>query len=270
MDHERLVRLAAGGHVGAFVELTRRFRHFAFGSALALIHDFQQAEDVVQEAFLAAWIALPRLSDAAAFPGWLRGIVRHHAFRTLRRRQLDLVPLEAAEDVASDSRPADDRLDQKQQSAAALAALAALPVRPREPATLFYIHECSHQDIANFLDISATTVNNRLHTARAKLEERMLTMVSEAFQAYGLPDDFANRIGRLVATRGDVIEALFDPHSLPDLLTELAVSDEKNQRAITVQVIQRPGGGMVRGIIASPMDDVPRGATVLNSLLSMR
>ena len=218
------------------------------------------------EAFLSAWSALPALSDPAAFPGWLRGIVRHHAFRTLRRRQLDLVPLEAAEDVASDSRPADDRLDQKQQSAAALAALVALPVRPREPATLFYIHECSHQDVANFLGISTTTVNNRLHAARAKLKERMLTMVSQTFQKHGLPDDFANRIGRLVATRGDVIEALFDPHSLPDLLTELAVSDEKNQRAITVQVIQRPGGGIVRGSIASPMDDVPRGATVLNSL----
>jgi len=91
-------------------------------------------------------------------------------------------------------------------------------------------------------------------------------MVSETFQAHSLPDDFANRIGRLVATRGDVIEALFDPHSLPDLLTELAVSDEKNQRAITVQVVQRPGGGIVRGIIASPMDDISRGATVLNSL----
>ena len=266
MDLEQLVQRALEGDLSAFVALTRRFQHLAFGAALALLGDFHQAEDAVQEAFLSAWSALPALSDPAAFPGWLRGIVRHHAFRTLRRRHLDIVPLEAAEDVPSNARLADDQLDHKQHSAAALAALAALPAGLREPATLFYIHECSHQDIANFLGISATTVNNRLHAARAKLKERMLTMVSETFQAHGLPDDFASRIGRLVATRGEVIEALFDPHSLPDLLTELAVSDEKNQRAITLQVIQRPGGGIVRGIIASPMDDVPRGATVLNSL----
>jgi RNA polymerase sigma-70 factor (ECF subfamily) len=266
MDREQLVQRAVEGDLNAFVALTRRFQHLAFGTALALLGDFHQAEDAIQEAFLSAWSALPALSDPEAFAGWLRGIVRHHAFRTLRRRHLDLVPLEAAEDVASDSSLADDQLDQKQQSAAALAALAALPVRLREPATLFYIHECSHQDIANFLGISATTVNNRLHAARAELKERMLTMVSETFQEHGLPDDFANRIGRLVVTRGDVVEALFDPHSLPDLLTELAISDEKNQRAVTVQVIQRPGRGIVRGIIASPMDGVPRGATVLNSL----
>src|SRR5258708_26410500 len=94
----------------------------------------------------------------------------------------------------------------------------------------------------------------------------MLPMVTETLHAHGLPDDFANRIGRLVESRGNVVEALFDPHSLPDLLTELAVSDESNRRAVAVQVIQRPGGGIVRGITVSPIDTVPRGATVLNSL----
>src|SRR5215469_5229028 len=105
MDLEQLVQRALKGDLTAFVALTRRFQHLAFGTALALLGDFHQAEDAVQEAFLSAWSALPALSDPAAFPGWLRGIVRHHAFRTLRRRHLDLVPLEAAEDVASDSRP---------------------------------------------------------------------------------------------------------------------------------------------------------------------
>jgi hypothetical protein len=53
MDHELLVRKAQNGDVDAFVELTQRFQHFAFGSALAQVHDFQQAEDIVQEAFVA-------------------------------------------------------------------------------------------------------------------------------------------------------------------------------------------------------------------------
>ena len=73
MDAEQLVRRAQEGDVESFVALTQRFQHFAFGSALALLGDFQQAEDTVQEAFLAAWSGLPSLSDAAAFPGWLRG-----------------------------------------------------------------------------------------------------------------------------------------------------------------------------------------------------
>jgi RNA polymerase sigma factor (sigma-70 family) len=265
MDHEPLVRRAARGDVGAFVELTRRFQHFAFGSALAMVRDFQQAEDVVQEAFVAAWTALPTLAEPAAFPGWLRGIVRHHAFRVLRRKQLHAVPLAEAENVPSDDPPADHILEQRRQAAAALAAISELPDALREPAALFFIHECSHQDIAAFLGLSAVTVNNRLHAARSHLKQRMLTMVTNTLHSQGLPDDFANRIGRLIETRGDMVEALFDPASLPDLMTELAVSDEARKRSITIQVMQRSGGGIVRGVANAPIEPLPRGATVLSS-----
>jgi hypothetical protein len=143
-------------------------------------------------------------------------------------------------------------LEQRRQSAMALAAMARLPDRLREPAMLFFIHECSHQDIAVFLGLSVATVNNRLHAARSKLKVRMLAMVNETFHAHALPDDFANRIGRLVEARGAVVEALFDPDAPPDVLTELALSDEAKRRAVAVQVIQPPNGGLVRGIALSP------------------
>jgi len=265
MDLEPLVRAAQGGNVKAFVELTRRFQHFAFGSALTLVRDFQRAEDVVQEAFVAAWASLPGLTDPAAFPGWLRGIVRHQAFRVLRRRHLESLPLAAADDVPSDEPAPDHRLDQRQQATAALAAMADLPAGQREVASLFFVHECSHQDIATFLGLSVTTVNNRLHAARTHLKRRMLTMVKATLGSHALPDDFANRIGRLVAARGSVVEALFNPDSLPDLMAELAVSDEANRRGITVQVVQRLGGGIVRGVAVAPVDVLPRGATVLDA-----
>ena len=121
MDHELLVRKAQKGDVDAFVELTRRFQHFAFGSALAQVRDFQQAEDIVQEAFLAAWSGLTTLAEPSAFPGWLRGIVRHHAFRVLRRKQLHTVPLTEGEDAPSDDPSAERILEQRRQASAALA-----------------------------------------------------------------------------------------------------------------------------------------------------
>jgi RNA polymerase sigma factor (sigma-70 family) len=265
MDHEQLVRKAQGGEVAAFVDLTRRFQHFAFGSALSLVRDFQQAEDVVQEAFVAAWKALPTLAEPAAFPGWLRGIVRHHAFRVLRRKQLHAVPLTEAEELPSDEAPADYILEQRRQAAAALAAISELPDTLREPAALFFIHECSHQDIAAFLGLSAATVNNRLHAARSHLKQRMLTMVTNNLHTRALPDDFANRIGRLIDTKGDIVEALFDPAALPDLMTEMAVSDEARKRSVTIQVMQHSGGGIVRGVASAPIEPLPRGATVLSS-----
>lgn len=50
MDLEELVGRARGGDLEAFAEVTRRFQQMAFGYALALLRDLQQAEDVVQEA----------------------------------------------------------------------------------------------------------------------------------------------------------------------------------------------------------------------------
>ena len=166
MELEALINRARGGDVKAFVELTRRFQHAAYGSALTLVRDFQAAEDVVQEAFLAAWSELPSLAESAAFPGWLRGIVRHQAFRVLRRRQPDGVPLADAEAVPSEAPGADHVVQYRDEAANALAAIAELPHALREVATLFFVHECSHQDIATFLGLSVPTVNNRLHAAR--------------------------------------------------------------------------------------------------------
>ena len=265
MDHADLVRRATTGDVKAFVELTRRFQHVAFGSALALVGDFQKAEDVVQDAFLAAWSALPKLADPAAFPGWLRTIVRHHAFRILRRREEASLPLEAADQVASDQPAPDAQVEQRQQAARALVAIGQLPDRLREPALLFFVHACSQQDIANFLDLPMTTVNNRLHAARTQLKERIITMMTQAISSQALPDDFAQRIGRLIETRGHVVDALFDPAAPPDILAELAVSDEANRRAVNVQVMQRGAAGVVRGVAAASLDGLPRGSTVLSS-----
>src|SRR5512132_421849 len=102
MDVERLIQRAQQGDLEAFAEVTRRFQHMAFGYALALIRDLQQAEDVVQEAFVAAWFGLQTLADPAAFPGWFRGIVRHQAHRVVRQKRLEALPLVAAEAVPSE------------------------------------------------------------------------------------------------------------------------------------------------------------------------
>jgi F0F1-type ATP synthase beta subunit len=183
----------------------------------------------------------------------------------LRRKQLAAVPLAEAEALPDEEPLPDHILGQRRQAAAALAAISELPDRLREPATLFFVHECSHQDVATFLGLSVTTVNNRLHAARSQLKQRMLTMVTDTLHSHALPDDFAKRIGRLIETRGDVVDALFDPAELPDILTELTVSDETRKRSVKVHVMQRPGGGVVRGLAASAASSLPKGATVLSS-----
>jgi len=265
MDVESGVRRARDGDLEAFAEVTRQFQHMAFGYAFALVRDIRRAEDVVQEAFVAAWFALPTLVDPAAFPGWFRGIVRHQAHRVLRQKSLEGLPLSAAETLAADETAPDRRLELQQRMAGVLAAISQLAAPLRQVVTLCYVHECSQRDIATFLGIPVTTVNNRLHAARQQLKRRTITMVKDTLGANHLPDDFAARIGHIVRARESLIEARFAPDSLPDVLTELTVSDERRQRAVTVQVIQRLAGGVVRCVALSPADGLLPGASVLSS-----
>ena len=128
MDLVALVERARTGDVEAFTELVRRHQTRALGSALALLRDPDRARDVVQEAFVAAWRGLARLADPAAFPAWLRGIVRRQAFHAMRARHLE--PLAEAEDLAGDAPSADQQMETARRRALALSALADLPGGP--------------------------------------------------------------------------------------------------------------------------------------------
>jgi len=72
MDLETAVRAATAGDLDAFAEIVKRFQHMAFGYALSFVRDLGQAEDIVQEAFVAAWDALPMVADPAATTSPLR------------------------------------------------------------------------------------------------------------------------------------------------------------------------------------------------------
>src|SRR4029450_7243443 len=106
---------------------------------------------------VAAWYALPRLADPAAFAGWLRGIVRHRAHRVLRRKHLEALPLTSADTVAADEPAPDHRVERRQGVRGVLGAIAGLARPLREVVTLYYVHDCSHQDIATFLGVPVTT-----------------------------------------------------------------------------------------------------------------
>ena len=92
---DALVGRALAGDRDAFAELVLRYQDYAYGTAVAMLSDFDLARDVVQEAFLCAWRDLRKLKDGERFGGWLHGIVRNMARRA--RRELARVRALAAE-----------------------------------------------------------------------------------------------------------------------------------------------------------------------------
>src|SRR5688572_32513576 len=71
----------------AFAELVIRFEERAFGWALHLLDDPEEAKDATQDAFVAAWLKLRGLRDPAAFGVWLKRLIATQCSRRRRKRR---------------------------------------------------------------------------------------------------------------------------------------------------------------------------------------
>jgi RNA polymerase sigma-70 factor (ECF subfamily) len=166
---ELVARCGRGDHTAA-AALVSRFRSYAMNLAVRILNDRHLAEDAVQEAFFTAFDRLDDLRTPAAFPGWLRQIVRTNAMRIGRRLESTSRACEPAE-VHSPSPP--QLAEREELRQVVRAALESLPARSRETAALFYLNELDHHRVADALNVPSGTVRRRLHDARRHLRDRL-------------------------------------------------------------------------------------------------
>ncbi|MCY2932197.1 MAG: sigma-70 family RNA polymerase sigma factor [Planctomycetota bacterium] len=181
-----LVRTARKGEpderMAAFGLLVKRFADMAVGYAYAILRDFQLAEDAAQEAFLIAYRRMGDLRRAEAFGAWFRMILRTAAGHVARRRRGAGVNLAACGDVAAPGKGPARAAQDREMKERVLAAIDDLPGPQREATLLFYINGYSQDEVARFLEVPMTTVNNRLAGARKRLKERFAAMVKHTLR----------------------------------------------------------------------------------------
>lgn len=156
-----LIRAAQRGSEEALEELFRAHWRQAHRAAYLVIHDSAAAEDVAQEAFIAAIRSLDRFDRSRPFGPWLHRIVVNRAIdwsraRTARREAGGdaLAAAEALTDVSETNLEVDsERL---------LAALAGLAPEHRAVVVLRYLLEYTPGEIAKLLELPRGTVNSRL------------------------------------------------------------------------------------------------------------
>ena len=152
-----------------------------FGTSLRLLSQDSDAEDAVQEAFIASWRRLPEFRSDAQFSTWLYRIVTNRSLNELRRRK-PTQPLGPDTDSAEDAVSVDPALDTANPAAhaeqtalidALQAALAELPESLRVCWILRELDHRSYDDIADIVGVPEATVRGRIARARVKLAEAM-------------------------------------------------------------------------------------------------
>ncbi len=168
-DTGELVRSARAGDAAAFEELVRRHLRAAYNVAFAVTNDPTDAEDVTQDAFIAALERLEECKDPDRFSGWLLRIVRNRALN-LRRAQAvrSAKPLSEALDATSSSSPERDthRALLREELTAAMDELTETQ---RQVVLLHDLEGYRHREIGDLLGISEGASRFHLSSARALL-----------------------------------------------------------------------------------------------------
>jgi len=142
-----------------------------FGVCLRILPDRQDAEDVLQEAYLTVWRKAGSFDPAKASPiTWLVTLTRNRALDRLRaRRPLASEPIELAAEVADDAPPA-DRLIEADQDAARLAeCLGELQAEDRTLIRTAFYQGSSYSELATRAAMPLGTVKSRIRRALMKL-----------------------------------------------------------------------------------------------------
>ena len=171
MEEKDLICRAARGDAEAFRQLVEAYQTPAYRLAARMCGP-DSAEDVTQEAFLAAWRALPEFRGDCRFSTWLYRLVSNAAIDCLRREKKhrdtgDVDDLELPDGGPSPQEQA-ERSDTRD---AVRRALDRLSPEHRQVLLLRFMQELDYGEIARALNVSEGTVKSRINRAKSKLRE---------------------------------------------------------------------------------------------------
>lgn len=180
-----LALLALAGRQAAYGTIMRRHREPLLRLIRSHIGSNEDAVDILQECFVAAFSNLNHYDQTRTMRAWLARIAINKARDWHRRRLLrqffsmaTALTDEVADTVADEVPSSDTIVSDRAALARTFAAIARLPNRLKEPLILYTLEDWTQASIADVLDISEKAVETRVRRARSKLRE-ILAMLDD-------------------------------------------------------------------------------------------
>ncbi len=182
-DDAQLIQEALSGDSAAFGRLVSRYQDRLYHAITHLVGSAEDARDVVQDAFVQAFVKLETFRGASAFYTWLYRIAFNLAV-SRRRRQRPTVSVEAArEQTGREPQDAnmgpEANIEQQERVAQVRAALSRLSDEHRTVLVLREMEGCRYEAIAEILEVPVGTVRSRLFRARMQLRDELRQVLQE-------------------------------------------------------------------------------------------
>jgi RNA polymerase sigma factor (sigma-70 family) len=169
------------GNARAYAFLVEKHKDMVFSIALKILHSREDAEEVAQDAFVKAYQSLSGFKNEAKFSTWLYRIVYNSAISKVRKKKLELAPLDdtTINNYSEDNVDSNFFLvDEPDQFELLQKALQSLPEDENVIVSLFYQNENSIEDISAITGLTVANVKVKLHRIRKKLYTEMQRMMT--------------------------------------------------------------------------------------------
>jgi RNA polymerase sigma factor (sigma-70 family) len=270
-DDAEAVSLVLTGRKAAFLTLLRRHQASVLGLCRQILHSESEAQDVVQEAILQAFLGLETLREPAHFGAWLHSIAANIARSRLRqKRRRPLLSLESlgghslGNDAGGSSERRSDRLlvDNapgpeevrlaRELHDEVIEAIKGLSVANREAVVGYYLQGYSYAELAELLGVPVSTIKGRLHKGRKQLEPSLEQAARQVLGFAGKEKKTMNEEQMIEVTVEDALKMPFDDElglrimkaggSLREL-TDLVDAQSEDFRWSLIAIVLKEDGG---------------------------
>jgi len=169
--HDDVIERCLDGDQEAQRQLYNLYSKAMYNICYRMTNDADDAQDVLQEAFISAFNNLASYKGTASFGAWIKRIVVNKAINFIRSKKMNLVPIDEVE-PASEIEINDESLYLDVQRIKS--AVAKLPDGYRIVFSLYLLEGYDHKEIAGILGITESTSKSQYNRAKGKLRELLI------------------------------------------------------------------------------------------------
>jgi RNA polymerase sigma-70 factor (ECF subfamily) len=184
-EEQALIARCKDGDINAFDELVRCFQKRVYNFAYGIAGNYDDANDVAQEAFVRVFNSIGTFRGDANFTTWIYRIVTNVYLDERKKAKshrhvsldeyIDLDENSVSRQIEDESPLPDEVAENKERNQIVRTAINSLPDYQRIIMTLYHLHDRSYEEIAEILHLPIGTVKSRLNRARQALKEILET-----------------------------------------------------------------------------------------------
>ena len=164
-----------------FEAFVRSYQEMVYATAVRLLGNPAEAEDVSQTVFLKAFQRFPEIGSSPSAGGWLKAVTRNACLNHLSRyrarwqffSELEGIDAEGYASQLPAKEPTAAEIDRAEETERLSIALLRLPDHQRVPLVLYHFEDASYQEIADTLGVSLSKVKTDIHRGREALRRQL-------------------------------------------------------------------------------------------------